>query len=100
MEKVGLMSGEKVLVASNTSGARVETYVIPGKRDSGFVAMNGASAHAIKKDEQIIIMGFELSDKPIEAKKFLLMIRTSSCAFFEPEFLWRKRSKRILMESQ
>jgi aspartate 1-decarboxylase len=27
--------------------------------------MNGAAAHLIKKGEEIIIMGFELSEKPI-----------------------------------
>ena len=64
----GLWIGEKVLVVSNTSGARLETYVIPGKAGSGVVCMNGAAAHLIKKGEEIIIMGFELTDKPIEPK--------------------------------
>ena len=29
LEKVGLHEGQKVLVADNTNGARLETYVIP-----------------------------------------------------------------------
>ena len=32
IERVGLLPGEKVLVVSNTSGARLETYVIAGER--------------------------------------------------------------------
>ena len=68
IDKSGLWVGEKVLVVSNTSGARLETYVIPGKAGSGVICMNGAAAHLIKKGEVIIIMGFELSDKPIKAK--------------------------------
>lgn len=72
MEKVGLWSGEKVLVASNTSGARLETYVLVGERNSGIICMNGAATHLIKKGEEIIIMGFELSDKPIEPKIILV----------------------------
>ena len=32
LEKVGLWAGEKVLVVSNTSGARLETYVLIGER--------------------------------------------------------------------
>jgi aspartate 1-decarboxylase len=64
----GLWIGEKVLVVSNTSGARLETYVIPGKAGSGVVCMNGAAAHLIKKGEKVIIMGFSLSDKPITPK--------------------------------
>lgn len=65
MEAVGLWEGEKVLVVSNTSGHRLETYVIKGERDSGTIAMNGAAAHLITESEQIIIMGFELTDQPI-----------------------------------
>ena len=65
MEAVGLWEGERVLVVSNTSGQRLETYVIKGARDSGIVAMNGAAAHLITESEQIIIMGFELTDRPI-----------------------------------
>ena len=42
IEKSGLMIGEKVLVVSNTSGARLETYVIPADRGSGIIGMNGA----------------------------------------------------------
>jgi aspartate 1-decarboxylase len=66
MEKVGFWAGEKVLVVSNTSGARLETYIIVGQRNSGIICMNGAAAHLIKKGEELIIMGFELTDKPIK----------------------------------
>lgn len=72
MEKAGFWPGEKVLVVSNTTGARLETYIIKGERESGTICMNGASAHLIKKGEEIIIMGFELSDKPIEATNILV----------------------------
>ncbi len=72
MDRVGLWAGEKVLVTSNTSGARLETYVIPGPRGSGAVEMNGAAAHVIGKGEQIIIMGFELAETPIQPKIVLL----------------------------
>lgn len=72
IEKVGLWPGEKVLVVSNTTGARLETYVIAGARNSGIICMNGAAAHVIKKGEEIIIMGFELSDSPIKPKNILV----------------------------
>ena len=72
IKKVGFWPGEKVLVVSNTTGARLETYVIVGKKNSGIICMNGASAHLIKKGEEIIIMGFELTDKPIESKNILV----------------------------
>jgi aspartate 1-decarboxylase len=72
IEKSGLWAGEKVLVVSNNTGARLETYVIPGKRNSGIICMNGASAHLIKKGEEIIIMGFELTESPIKSKNILV----------------------------
>ncbi|TSC73664.1 MAG: aspartate 1-decarboxylase [Parcubacteria group bacterium Gr01-1014_44] len=71
-KKVGFWPGEKVLVVSNTTGARLETYVIIGERNSSIICMNGAAAHLIKKGEEIIIMGFELTDKPIESKNILV----------------------------
>lgn len=72
LEKSGLWPGEKVMVVSNTTGARLETYVIEGEKESGVICMNGASAHLIKKGEEVIVMGFELSDKPIKAKNVLV----------------------------
>ncbi len=72
IEKVGLWLGEKVMVVSNTSGVRLETYVLAGEPGSGKIAMNGAAAHLIKTGEQVIIMGFELSDQPIKAKVILV----------------------------
>ena len=72
MERVGLWPGERVLVVSNTSGARLETYAIPGERGSGYIAMNGAAAHLIKAGEEIIIIAFELTDTPLEPKQILV----------------------------
>jgi aspartate 1-decarboxylase len=72
IERVGLWPGERVMVVSNTSGARLETYVIEGERDSGAICMNGAAAHLIGEREEIIIMGFELSAAPIQPKVVLV----------------------------
>lgn len=72
IERSGLWVGERVLVVSNTSGARLETYVIEGNRHSGEICMNGAAAHLIRQGEQIIIMGFELVQAPIDPKTILV----------------------------
>ena len=63
VKKAGFWPGEKALVVSNTSGARLETYVVVGERGSGIVCMNGAASH---------LMGFELTDEPIEPKNILV----------------------------
>jgi len=72
IEKAKFWPGEKVLVVSVTSGARLETYVIEGERGSGRICMNGAAAHLIKPGEQVIVMGFEVTDQPIE-RTFILV---------------------------
>jgi len=72
LEASGLWVGEKVLVADVDNGNRLETYVLPGKRDSGIIAMNGAAAHLCKVGDKIIIMGFELSDEKIFADVVLV----------------------------
>ncbi len=72
MEKSGIEEGQKVLVVDNTNGARLETYVIKGEKDSGVICMNGAAAHLIKKGDEIIIIGFELSENPIKMKAVLV----------------------------
>ena len=77
MDRAGLWVGEKVMVVSNTTGVRLETYVIPGTRGAGGIFMNGAAAHLIKSGEEIIIMGFALSEKPLIPKNILVDARNS-----------------------
>ena len=55
---------EKVLVVDNTNGQRLETYVIKGKKDSGVIGINGAAAHLMHKGDEVIIMSFQISDRP------------------------------------
>ena len=64
LEKADLWPGEKVLVVSNTSGARLETYIIEGDAGKGCICINGAAAHLIKPGEEIIIMAFAFTDQP------------------------------------
>ena len=62
LERVDLWENERVLIASNTTGARLETYVIAGEPGSGKIAMNGPAAHTIGVGEEVVIMvmhGFE-----------------------------------------
>ena len=72
VEKAGLWLGEKVLVVSNTTGERLETYVIAAERGSGQVVMNGGAAHKIKKGEEVIIIAFEFTETPIQPRFILV----------------------------
>lgn len=60
MDAAHIVSGEKVQVVDNTNGERLETYVIPGKRGSGCICMNGAAALRVKVGDIIIIMAYAL----------------------------------------
>ncbi len=93
MEKAGLLPGEKVLVASSSSGARLETYVMAGVRGSGAVCMNGAAALAIAKGEEVIIMGFELADGPVKARKVLVDGRNRFVRYMRATGLRRASSR-------
>ena len=72
MAGADLWAGEKVLVASITTGARLETYVLEGKPGTGKILMNGGAAHWIKAGERVAIMGFGLSETPVKPKILLL----------------------------
>jgi aspartate 1-decarboxylase len=64
MLRADIAEYEKVLVVDNNNGNRLETYVIKGKKNSGMIGMNGAAAHLIKKDDEVIIMTFQTTDRP------------------------------------
>lgn len=68
----GMWVGEKVTIADVNNGNRFETYILPGRRGSGMIAVNGAAAHLVNLGDKVIIMGYELTDAPISAKVLLV----------------------------
>lgn len=69
MDAAGIVAGERVQVVDNDNGARLETYVIAGKRGSGCICMNGAAAHLIHVGDTVIIMAYALMT-PEEPRSF------------------------------
>lgn len=57
-ERVGLLPYERILVGNMGNGERFETYVIYGKRGSGVIELNGATAHLGKIGDRLTIMSF------------------------------------------
>ena len=53
MEAANIYAGERVQVVDNNNGARLETYVIPGKRGSGCICINGAAAHLVNVGDKV-----------------------------------------------
>lgn len=58
MKAANIYAGEKVQIVDNTNGARIETYVIPGKQGSGCICINGAAAHLVHVGDTVIIMAY------------------------------------------
>jgi len=58
MEAADLLSYERVDVLNINNGARFNTYVIEGDRDSGEICLNGAAARLVAKDDTVIILSY------------------------------------------
>ncbi|MGM0522770.1 MAG: aspartate 1-decarboxylase [Bacillota bacterium] len=60
MEAIDLLPHEKVQIVNNNNGARLETYVIPGERDSGVICLNGAASRLVQPGDIVIIVSYAL----------------------------------------
>ena len=69
MEAAGILANERVQITDNNNGARLETYVIPGKRGSGVICLNGAAARCVQPGDIVIIMAYAFMEEA-EAKSY------------------------------
>ena len=60
MRRAGMLPYELVQVYDITSGARIETYLIEGKRGSREVVINGAAARLVKEGDLVIVASYAL----------------------------------------
>ena len=58
MKAANILPNERVQVVNNNNGARLETYVIPGKADSGVICLNGSAARLVQPEDVVIIMAY------------------------------------------
>lgn len=63
MKAAHILPNERVQVVDNNSGARLETYVIPGKAGSGVICLNGAAARLVQPGDVVIIMAYAFMDE-------------------------------------
>ena len=83
MDAAGIVPNEKVTVVDNNNGARLETYVIAGKRGSGCICMNGAAAHLIHPGDIVIIMAYA-------------MMTQEEAATFKPKVVFPDNNNRLI----
>jgi aspartate 1-decarboxylase len=72
MDRADLWDYEKVLICDVTNGERWETYVLPGDRGSGRVSVQGAGAKLCGVGDCVIILSFDVSDRPVEPRMILV----------------------------
>jgi aspartate 1-decarboxylase len=58
MEAVGLIPYEIVTIGNLSTGQRGETYVIPGRRGTGELQLNGAMARLATVGDRLIVLAF------------------------------------------
>ena len=58
MDAADLLPGELVHVVDINNGARLQTYVIEGERDSGVIGVNGAAARLIQPGDLVIVIAY------------------------------------------
>ncbi|MEO4007166.1 MULTISPECIES: aspartate 1-decarboxylase [unclassified Flavobacterium] len=69
MEASNIFEGEKVSIVNINNGERLETYAIPGPRNSGEITLNGPAARKVHKGDIIIIISYGIIGTE-EAKDF------------------------------
>lgn len=62
MDAAQLIEYEKVQVLDINNGARLETYVIKGKRASGVICLNGPAARMVAVGDLVIVLSYALMD--------------------------------------
>ncbi|MGK9266359.1 aspartate 1-decarboxylase [Bacillus inaquosorum] len=60
IDAVGMLPNEKVQIVNNNNGERLETYIIPGKRGSGVICLNGAAARLVQEGDKVIIISYKM----------------------------------------
>ncbi len=69
MDAANIIQGEKVQIVNNNNGARLETYAIPGPRNSGEITLNGAASRLVARGDILILITYAFMNIE-EAKTF------------------------------
>ncbi|MCE9500648.1 MAG: aspartate 1-decarboxylase [Leptospira sp.] len=70
VDSAGMYPFQQVSVVNVNNGARLETYIIKGKRDSGTICLNGAAARLGAVGDKIIIIAYGLIEEANLPKDF------------------------------
>ena len=62
IEAADMFPWQEVFIVNNNNGERFETYIIPGKRGSRKICLNGAAARKVQVGDILIIMSYHYKD--------------------------------------
>ena len=62
MDAANMIENEKVQVVNVNNGARIETYIIKGKRGSGICCLNGPAARKGATGDVVIVLSYATMD--------------------------------------
>jgi len=68
MDAANMIPYQEVEVWDVTNGERLQTYVMPGPKDSGVICINGAAARKVRQGDTVIVAGYGWADS-CEASK-------------------------------
>lgn len=69
LKEAGILPFEQVMISNMNNGERFETYVIPGRRNSGEICLNGPTARKGVVGDKVIIFCYSYFDDG-KLKKF------------------------------
>ncbi|MBC1887317.1 aspartate 1-decarboxylase [Listeria booriae] len=88
LEAVDMLPNEKVQIVNNNNGARLETYIIPGKRGSGIICLNGAAARLTQVGDTVIIMSYGVfteEEATVHEPKIVVLDEANGIAQYLPK---------------
>jgi len=63
LDRTGIFPYEQVMISNLNNGERFDTYVIPGRRKSGEICLNGPTARKGLVGDRIIIFSYVYCDE-------------------------------------
>ena len=70
LEAADILPYERVQIINLHNGARLETYVISGKKGSGIIGMNGGMARNAVVEDRLLIISYATMET-VEARSFV-----------------------------
>jgi len=69
IDAADMFVNQRVQIVNVNNGERLETYIIPGKRGSGVICLNGPAARKVEVGDTVIIIAYGFMEEA-EARKF------------------------------